>query len=51
MQTFLVVLIVAAAVGFMGRRLYRNIKQDGTSSCGCGCSGCGQEQTCPGPKR
>jgi hypothetical protein len=51
MQTLLVVIIVAAAIGFMGRRLYRQVKREAEPSCGCGCSGCGaaQSQACPGP--
>ncbi|MEJ2041445.1 MAG: FeoB-associated Cys-rich membrane protein [Desulfosarcinaceae bacterium] len=51
MQLLLVILIVAAAIGYTGWRLYKHLKQEQTSACGCGCAGCGLSQSgsCPGP--
>jgi hypothetical protein len=40
METFIVIVIVATAVGYLWRNLARSVKND-PSSCGCGgCSGC-----------
>ena len=39
MQNLIVLLIVLAAVIYVGRRLYNSFRP-GASSCGCGCSGC-----------
>lgn len=41
MQTALVVVIVAVAAIFLGRRLFNSVKKGGQATCGCGCSGCG----------
>ncbi|MDR2550814.1 MAG: FeoB-associated Cys-rich membrane protein [Desulfobulbus sp.] len=40
MQQILVILAVALAAFFTGRRLWRSWRNAGTGSCGCGCSGC-----------
>ncbi len=38
MQTSLVLIIVASALGYIGMRLYQSFTSKG--GCGCGCSGC-----------
>ena len=44
MQTFLVVLIVAVAVAYLGRRFRRSTRT--RNACGCGCEGCGAVDAC-----
>lgn len=43
MQTALVIVIVAVAAIFLGRRLFNSVKKGGQTTCGCGCSGCGSK--------
>ncbi|WP_084312477.1 FeoB-associated Cys-rich membrane protein [Desulfobulbus elongatus] len=50
MQHFLVVLAVAIAALFIGRRLWRFWRNAGTS-CGCGCSGCDGAARPPAAKK
>ncbi|MGM0453014.1 MAG: FeoB-associated Cys-rich membrane protein [Thermodesulfobacteriota bacterium] len=45
-QSIIVFLIVGLAVAFTARNLYRSFK--GTSTCGCGCSGCADTSGCRG---
>ncbi|MBM9616051.1 FeoB-associated Cys-rich membrane protein [Desulfobulbus rhabdoformis] len=40
MQQIIVVVIVAGAIFFLGRRLYKTFSSGQTPGCGCGCSGC-----------
>nr|WP_320011799.1 FeoB-associated Cys-rich membrane protein [uncultured Desulfobulbus sp.] len=40
MQQIIVVVIVAMALFFLGRRLYNTFRHGQTPGCGCGCSGC-----------
>ena len=47
MENLVVGVIVALAAYFMVRRVYRNIKAQNTSTCGCGCEGsCLETHTC-----
>lgn len=38
MDTLIIVLCVAAAVAFIGSRVYRAVRGTGGGSCGCNCS-------------
>jgi hypothetical protein len=51
MQHLLVGLIVAAAIFFLGRRLWQFFKSDRTITCGCGCSGCSTDVDIPASHR
>lgn len=42
-DTVIVIVIVAVAAAFVGRKLYRQFT---AKSSGCGCSGCGQVKQC-----
>jgi hypothetical protein len=44
MQTALVILIVAAAAVYVGRRFYNGLKQQ--NNCNCGCTSCGIDDSC-----
>ncbi len=52
MQPALVVLVVIAALWFLGRRLLAFFRGQATPFCGCGCSGCGGATNTPpaGPR-
>lgn len=44
-DTLLVVLIVALAAFWVGRRFYAGFRRE--SACGCGCGGCKTANNCP----
>jgi hypothetical protein len=48
MQTLIVILIVAAAIFFAGRRMYQKLSKPAQSDCdcGCGCEGCSASDNC-----
>ncbi len=46
LQTIIVILIVAGAAFYLGRRFFNSLKKSDSSACGCGCSGCNIAPTC-----
>jgi len=46
MQTLIVIVIVAMAAIYLGRRFYRSIKTAQASTCSCGCSECTEIASC-----
>lgn len=47
MQTLIVILIVIAAAVYVGRRLYKGLKQK--DGCACGCTCCDISDSCGDP--
>jgi hypothetical protein len=39
-QTAVTLLIVAGAAFILVRRIYRSLRRNDSTACGCGCSGC-----------
>ena len=46
LQTIIVILIVAGAAFYLGRRFHNSLKKSHSSTCGCGCSECSTAQSC-----
>ncbi len=49
MQHFVVIAAILVAALFIGWRLWCIWRHPDTTSCGCGCSGCGSPDRCPDP--
>lgn len=50
MQTSIVIIIVAIAAVYIFRRFYRSMKATAEApTCGCGCDGCSEVNTCEDP--
>ena len=46
MQHLIIIIVVALAAAYLGRRFYRSFKAAGSEqSCACGCSSCGSADT------
>ncbi len=50
MQTLIVIVIVAIAAIYLGRRFYRSIKTPQANTCSCGCNGCTEVDSCEQPE-